>query len=478
MGGVDWPMVRSRYAALLPRASTRAEVSDILQEMLAELGKSHVSESPAESGPRPAPELMPGCLGADFAWDAAALGYRCTHIVCGDRWDAVRGGALAKPGVNVSVGDVLCRINGIALTESTPPAKALLGCAGQEIALAWRVGVDAQSSVDEIAGAMAALFLNDKHSTAAASAQRESGAGTPAPEQSSSAKKKKKKKGGGARDEPPQQPQAGAREHCVTVRALAGDRYARYVDEVACRRMHVHSSSEGRIGYIHLPDCERLGFAEFHRHYLIECRRDGLVLDVRGNGGGHISDLILEKLSQKIYGWEVPRCGQPYCVPSMAAPPAIVLLCDESTSSDGELLVHRFQTAGLGAVVGTRTWGGVMNAGESDPLIDTGSVGFPSATVFAVEPTAGTVSQLENRGAVPDIEVVIPPHMARLRRDAQLEAAVEHAMRLLEKVPTEKVPAEIGWRMEPRIAEPMADPSSWPFSSEAAAGGGSGGRQR
>jgi hypothetical protein len=119
-----------------------------------------------------------------------------------------------------------------------------------------------------------------------------------------------------------------------------------------------------------------------------------------------------------------------------------------------------------------------MNAGESDPLIDTGSVGFPSATVFAVEPTAGTVSQLENRGAVPDIEVVIPPHMARLRRDAQLEAAVEHAMRLLEKVPTEKVPAEIGWRMEPRIAEPMADPSSWPFSSEAAGGGGTGGRQR
>jgi tricorn protease len=243
---------------------------------------------------------MPGCLGADFVWDGAANGYRCTHIVCGDRWDAFRGGPLAKPGVNVAVGDILCKVNGIALTESLQPEKALLGCAGQEAALVWIIGVEAQNSIDDIAGAMQMLFLNDTHKTAAVPAQRDSDprsspSAAASPGRSSSAKKKKKKKNGGGREDPPQKQQTG-REHRVTVRALAGDRYARYVDEISSRRLHVHTSTEGRVGYIHLPDCERLGFAEFHRHYLTESRRDGLVLDVRGNEGGHISDLLLEKV--------------------------------------------------------------------------------------------------------------------------------------------------------------------------------------
>lgn len=299
MGGVDWSMIRSRYAALLPQASTRAEVSDIIREMLAELGKSHISERAGEPGPRPAPDLMPGRLGADFVWDSAVNGYRCIHIVCGDRWDAVRGGPLAKPGVNVAVGDVLYKINGIALTETMPPEKALLGCAGQEIALVWKVGLGVHSSVDDIAGAMQMLFLNDTHKAASApqiaSDARGSHVDPAVSRQPSSAKKKKKKKGGTGQDELSQKPALG-REHCVTVRAIARERYARYVDEVVSRRLYVHTSTKDRVGYIHLPDCERLGFAEFHRHYLTESRRDGLVLDVRGNGGGHISDLLLEKV--------------------------------------------------------------------------------------------------------------------------------------------------------------------------------------
>ena len=167
--------------------------------------------------------------------------------------------------------------------------------------MVWIVGVEAQSCVDDIAGAMQMLFLNDTHKTAAVPAQRDSNPrSTPsaaaAPGRSNSEKKKKKKKnGGGGREDPPQKQQTG-REHCVTVRALAGDRYARYVDEISSRRLHVHTSTECRVGYIHLPDCERLGFAEFHRHYLTESRRDGLVLDVRGNEGGHISELLLEKV--------------------------------------------------------------------------------------------------------------------------------------------------------------------------------------
>jgi hypothetical protein len=98
LGGVDWCAVRARYEKLLPFASTRAEVADIVEEMLAELGKSHVFEHSADcQTASPAPDMVAGCLGADFVWDSAAAGYRCTHIVRGDTWDAVRGGPLAKP---------------------------------------------------------------------------------------------------------------------------------------------------------------------------------------------------------------------------------------------------------------------------------------------------------------------------------------------------------------------------------------------
>ncbi len=109
---------------------------------------------------------------------------------------------------------------------------------------------------------------------------------------------------------------------------------------------------------------------------------------------------------------------------------------------------YRLRVSSKGVVVGARTWGGVMVAGESEPLIDAGSVGFPSAAIFAVEHTAGAqavaVTELENCGAVPDIEVTIPPHASRLRHDTQLEAGIEHAMHLLEKVATDQIPAEIG----------------------------------
>lgn len=126
----------------------------------------------------------------------------------------------------------------------------------------------------------------------------------------------------------------------------------------------MHRLSEGRVGYMHLPDCTRLGFAEFHRHFGLETSRAALVLDVRGNDGGYISEMLLEKLTQTLYGWEVPRCGQPAAMPASVSAGPKVLVVDEHTASDGELLAHRFHRLGLGTLVGARTWGGVMCADE------------------------------------------------------------------------------------------------------------------
>ena len=267
MGGVDWAAVRERWAAVLPRAGTRVEVADILSEMVADLSKSHTYEDTGDEGPRGErkADLAPGCLGADFAWDASSAGYRCVHVVEGDRWDPVRGGPLGKPGVNVQVGDVLVAVNGQALTEAMPPARALLGCGGQEVALTWRQsgGTASASGVDGVTEALSTLFLNDSGAVAAAV-----GAGSPARGGAAaavatlggpSASKKKKKKGGGGGGAPQSTttPYNGGVLRQVTVRALMSDRYARYVDGVASRRRTIHSQTDGRIGYCHIPDCER-----------------------------------------------------------------------------------------------------------------------------------------------------------------------------------------------------------------------------
>ena len=123
-------------------------------------------------------------------------------------------------------------------------------------------------------------------------------------------------------------------------------------------RERVREATAGRVGYIHIPDMGPWGWSEFHRSYVAEIERDALVVDVRFNGGGHVSGLILEKLARRRIGWDVPRRGAPVSYPEDAPAGPIVAITNEYAGSDGDIFTHGFKLLRLGPVVGTRTWGG------------------------------------------------------------------------------------------------------------------------
>jgi C-terminal processing protease CtpA/Prc len=175
-------------------------------------------------------------------------------------------------------------------------------------------------------------------------------------------KKGKNDRGGGGDKAGGSKKNKGPVGRTVRTRACDIDQVlrARYRDWVEGNAERVHQMSNGRVGYVHVPDMVSNGFGAFYRYYLSEARRDGIIVDVRWNSGGCISDLLLNKLAQKPLAYDVPRYGEPLVNPCTVCGPARVLLCNEMTASDGECLSHGFQQQGMGPVVGRRTWGGTI----------------------------------------------------------------------------------------------------------------------
>lgn len=148
----------------------------------------------------------------------------------------------------------------------------------------------------------------------------------------------------------------GADDRRVVVVPLGDEGVLRYQDLVRTRRELVHELSGGRLGYLHVPDMMSGGWAELHRDLHTEMAREGLIFDLRENGGGHTSELVLEKLNRKVIGWGVARRAEPGSYPGDAPRGAIVALTDECAGSDGDIGTHVFRRYGLGPVVGVRTW--------------------------------------------------------------------------------------------------------------------------
>jgi tricorn protease len=244
--------------------------------------------------------------------------------------------------------------------------------------------------------------------------------------------------------------------HTVTVRAMEDERPARYRDWVEERRRYVHDLSRGRVGYVHVPDMLTAGFAEFHRAFLVEYDRDALVVDVRGNRGGHISGLLLEKLARRRVGYDFARWSapQPYPPESPAGP--LVALTNESAGSDGDIFSHAFKLLGLGPLVGKRTWGGVIGIRPQHRLAD-GTVTTQPEFSFFFDDVGW---QVENYGTEPDIEVDNAPQDYRDGVDRQLQRAVEVALKLIEERPPHRPrPGDRPRRALPRLAPRTRVPS-------------------
>ena len=221
------------------------------------------------------------------------------------------------------------------------------------------------------------------------------------------------------------------RSRRVAVVPLIDERPLRYQDWVAKRRAVVRELSGGRCGYLHIPDMGGSGWAQFNRDLRMEVSRPALIVDVRGNAGGHISELVVEKLSRTILGWDLTRDAQPVSYASNAPRGPVVALADEATSSDGDMITAAIKLLKLGPVIGQRTWGGVVGM--------TGRHRLGDGTVITVPMNAAWFDAygwtVENKGVTPDLEILRTPLDWAEGRHAQLDDAVQLAVQLLETNP-------------------------------------------
>ncbi|WP_166022175.1 S41 family peptidase [Streptomyces chilikensis] len=222
----------------------------------------------------------------------------------------------------------------------------------------------------------------------------------------------------------------------VAVLPLADERPLRYQTWVAERREIVRELSEGRCGYLHIPDMGGSGWAQFSRDVRMEVSRPALIVDVRGNAGGHISELVVEQLTRTILGWDVTRHAQPVSYASNAPRGPVVAVADEATSSDGDMITAAFKLLDLGPVVGQRTWGGVVGM--------TGRHRLGDGTVITVPMNAAWFDaygwSVENHGVEPDVEALRTPLDWAEGRLTGLEDAVRIALDLLSERPAATPP--------------------------------------
>ena len=368
MSGVDWDGVQEAYRPLLDRIRGANDFTDLMWEVVAELGTSHAyitkagedwHFSPDNSGPEAV-----GQLGADLSRDPAGR-WIVDRILPGESSDPRARSPLEAPGVAVRPGDELTAVDGQPVDPVRGPWPLLAGTAGQPVELTVL-------------------------------------------------------------------PASGEPRRVVVV-PLRGERRLRYQDWVAGRRALVRELSDGRLGYLHIPDMVGQGWAHFHRDLRTEMGFSGLIMDVRGNSGGHISQLVVEKLARRVILWEMGRGVQPVSYPMEARRGPLVMVSDENAGSDGDIVTAATRLLGLGPVVGTRTWGGVIGI-EGVPgheLVDGTHMTVPRYAGF-FEDYGWSV---ENYGVEPDVEMLISPDDWAAGRDPQLETAVRLAIEALEKQP-------------------------------------------
>ncbi|MFE5839033.1 S41 family peptidase [Arthrobacter sp. NPDC056493] len=320
-----------------------------------------------------------GRLGADLAFTGE--GWEIERILAGESSDPLATSPLTRPGADAKAGDVLLAIDGVRLTESLTPARQLVGAAGRAVELTIRNGAG--------------------HSGSAGVQRR------------------------------------------IAVVPIRDEERLRYQDWVNANRRTVREASDGKFGYLHIPDMLANGWAQLHRDLDTETALDGLIVDVRRNRGGHTSQLVAELIGRKVTGWSMPRGEKPRTYPHHAPRGPVIILADEFAGSDGDIITQVSKLRGIGPVIGTRTWGGVVGIDNRFTLADGTGVTQPRyATWFS----GGVGWSVENHGVAPDIEVTFPPHAYAARRDPQLESGITALKEMVQELPTDRPPAREGYR--------------------------------
>jgi tricorn protease len=197
-------------------------------------------------------------------------------------------------------------------------------------------------------------------------------------------------------------------------------------------RRRVDALSHGRLGYLHLPDMGEAGLREFIKWWYPQVRKEGLLIDVRDNGGGDISEMLIERLARTLHGTNFARNHERAdTYPRVVQPGPKAALVNEDTCSDGDIFAYAFRQWHVGPLIGKRTWGGVVGIADHGPLLDGGTVYVPE---FGTADADGRWI-IEGHGVDPDIVVEQDPIAVMRGGDPQLERGVEVLMQLLPATP-------------------------------------------
>jgi tricorn protease len=377
MHGVDWAAVRQRHEPLLERVTDRLELAELLAQMVSHLGALHsqVSAPDLRSGPE---EPALASLAAELT--RVEAGWRIDRILRGDPELPTEASPLGAPGLEIAEGDVITAINGRR--------------AGGEAGAAGAAGAnDPAELLRGQAGRQVLLALRKADGRSA--------------------------------------------QAVVVPVSLARERQLRLLDWRQSRLRTVLDSSQGRIGYLHLRAMGREDIADFAREFYAHVERDGLIIDMRFNGGGNIDSWVLEKLLRRAWVWwqrRSPPGAPPYPNMQQAFQGHLVVLVNEETYSDGETFSEGFKRLGLGTVIGRRTSGAGVWLSDRNRLLDNG--------IMRAAETGQMDAQgrflIEGVGVAPDLEVDNPPRATFDGGDAQLDAALAHLQRLLRERPVQR----------------------------------------
>jgi tricorn protease len=215
----------------------------------------------------------------------------------------------------------------------------------------------------------------------------------------------------------------GARN--VTVLPIADEAPLYYATWVRHNTDYVTERTGGQVGYIHIPDMGFPGLEEFAKHFYPQLRKKALIIDDRGNGGGFVSAMVIERLSRQLIFFEKARNATPQPDPQeMQLGPKVVLM-DEFSASDGDIFPYRFKSNGMGKLIGKRSWGGVVGIRDSLPIVDGGFLNKPEFAPFSKD---GKEWPVEGHGVDPDIVVDDDPAKEFSGIDQQLDRGIEEIL--------------------------------------------------
>lgn len=209
-----------------------------------------------------------------------------------------------------------------------------------------------------------------------------------------------------------------------TVVPTASERELRLWDWIDANRRYVDKVSGGKVGYVYLPNTAEAGFTFFNRMFFAQLDKEGVVIDERSNGGGQIANYITDVLSRRYLAGFRDRDGKVWGSPAGALDGPKVMLIDQDAGSGGDFLPYAFRHLGIGKLIGTRTWGGLIGIAHNPPLVDGGTLTVPFIRIF----DANGKWLAENVGIVPDIEVKLLPKAVNQGQDAQLDRAISEVL--------------------------------------------------